>query len=173
MSTVCWTRWLWRFGTIARVDLRELLSNPSLLLAFGLGAGLSPFAPGTVGTLIALPLVWLLSTFPDSVYTAAALTCLVAGVPICGTAAQHLKTHDHPGIVWDEIAGMLLTLAFIPITVSTLVAGFALFRLFDILKPWPIRVIDRKVKGGLGIMLDDVIAALFANIVLQLTLGFF
>jgi len=96
----------------------------------------------------------------------------VAGISICGVASRSLESHDHPGIVWDEIAGMMLTMLFIPFSWITLGAGFLLFRVFDILKPWPIRYVDRKVSGGLGIMLDDIIAAVFANILLRLLLPF-
>jgi phosphatidylglycerophosphatase A len=140
------------------------------MLAFGFGSGLSTLAPGTCGTLVALPLIFLISHLPDAGYAAIVLACLLIGVPICGAAAQQLKTHDHPGIVWDEIVGMMLTLAFIPFSWTAMAVGFLLFRLFDILKPWPIRVVDQRLGGGLGIMLDDVIAAIIANIVLRLIL---
>ncbi len=111
------------------------------------------------------------------VYALATLVCVGGGVAICGVVAKTLvgqdsTAQDHPAIVWDEIAGMMLTLLFIPVHGLTLVAGFILFRLFDICKPWPISYLDRRLHGGLGIMLDDIIAALFANIILRTLLPY-
>jgi phosphatidylglycerophosphatase A len=114
--------------------------------------------------------VWALAQLPVFVYASATLVCIVAGIVICGAASKSLDSHDHPGIVWDEIAGMMLTMLFIPFSWLSLGLGFLLFRVFDILKPWPIRLIDRKVGGGLGIMLDDILAAVFANILLRILL---
>ena len=92
----------------------------------------------------------------------------VFGVWICGRVSQKLGVHDHGGIVWDEWVGFWLTAAFIPLTWPWLLAAFALFRVFDILKPWPIRQLDKKVEGGFGIMIDDVVAALFAILILAM-----
>jgi phosphatidylglycerophosphatase A len=142
--------------------LPQLLRNPVHLLAFGFGSGLASRAPGTFGTLAAVPLYLVLSQWPPLVYlTAVALACL-AGVVICGRTAQDLGVHDHPGIVWDEIAGYLLTMAFAPRHWGWMLLGILFFRLFDIWKPWPIGLIDRRFSGGLGIMLDDLVAGLFA-----------
>ena len=141
--------------------------NPIHLLAFGFGAGLAPIAPGTAGTLVAIPLYLLISDLPLTFYLAIVAVVSIAGIWICGRAADDLGVHDHPGIVWDEIAGYLLTMAMLPSGWLWIVAGFLLFRLFDILKPWPIRWLDRKVSGGLGIMLDDLAAALFALAILH------
>ena len=101
------------------------------------------------------------------------LAVIVAGIPICNAAANTLAVHDHPGIVWDEIAGMMLVMIFVPISLTTLALGFLLFRVFDILKPWPIRAVDRRVGGGLGIMLDDLIAAIFAGVILYVLMFLF
>jgi phosphatidylglycerophosphatase A len=115
-------------------------------------------------------MVWVFAQFPVFFYASATLVCVIAGISICGIASKTLDSHDHPGIVWDEIAGMMLTMIFIPFSWLNLGLGFLLFRIFDILKPWPIRLVDRKVGGGLGIMLDDILAAVFANILLRIVL---
>lgn len=147
---------------------RQIMRDPILFLAFGFGSGLAKQAPGTFGTLAAIPLYLLLTLVSQSLYwLLTVLVCLV-GIWICGAAAEKLGEHDFGGIVWDEIAGLLVTLAFIPYSWQALVAGFVLFRLFDIIKPWPIRWIDQKVAGGFGIMLDDIIAGLFAAGILVL-----
>ena len=140
------------------VAAARVLRDPVLFLAFGFGSGLAPKAPGTFGTLAAVPLYLLLSTLPAPVFLAAVLAVALAGIWICGRAAQKLGIHDHPGIVWDEFAGFLVAMIPAGGGWAGLVAGFVLFRLFDIWKPWPIRVADRKVGGGLGIMLDDLLA---------------
>ena len=144
----------------------QLLRYPEVLLATGFGSGLSPAAPGTVGTLASLLLFLVLAdtTWP------LLLICLagfIAGMWICQKTSDRLGVHDHGGIVWDEFVGMWLTLLWVPLSLTTIVLGFVLFRLFDILKPWPIGPLDKRVHGGLGIMLDDVIAGLFANLCLQ------
>jgi phosphatidylglycerophosphatase A len=139
---------------------RDVFQDPVLFLAFGFGAGLAPRAPGTVGTLVAIPLYLWLSQFSQPVYLAAVVVVAIVGVWICGRAAATLGTHDHPGIVWDEFAGYLVTM--IPASGSwiSLLAGFILFRVFDVWKPWPISVADEKISGGAGIMLDDLLAAI-------------
>lgn len=147
---------------------KPALGNVVHLLAFGLGAGCSPRAPGTLGTLVGVALYLPLAQLPLAVYLGVLLLVVVAGVWICGVAARDLGVHDHPGIVWDEIAGYLLTMVGAPSGWVWIAAGFALFRLFDIWKPWPIGWLDRRVGGGLGIMLDDLVAGLFAAACLQL-----
>jgi len=132
------------------------------MLAFGFGSGLSPKAPGTMGTLAAIPLWWLLAQLPLSTYLVVVLVAAVAGILICGRAADRLGVHDHGGIVWDEFVGFWIAMAALPVTWQSLILGFVLFRLFDILKPWPISWLDRRVSGGFGIMIDDVIAGLAA-----------
>ena len=138
------------------------------MLAFGFGSGLSPKAPGTMGTLAAIPLWWLLAQLPLGTYLIVVLIAAVAGILICGRAADRLGVHDHGGIVWDEFVGFWIAMAALPVTWQSLILGFVLFRLFDILKPWPISWLDRRVSGGFGIMIDDVIAGLAAAGVITL-----
>ena len=154
----------------------EPLPKPSMgnavhLLAFGFGAGCSPKAPGTMGTLLAVGIYLPLSRLPLWAYALVVLLVIAAGIWLCGKAARDLGVHDHPGIVWDEIAGFLVTMFAAPAGWLWILAGFVLFRLFDIWKPWPIRWFDRRVGGGFGIMLDDVVAGLFAAAFLQIAAG--
>lgn len=144
-----------------------MLQSPACFFALGAGLGLSPKAPGTVGTLLAIPLLFLM---PQSVlaYLLVVAVLFAFGVWCCDVCARELGVHDHPGIVWDEIVGYLLVMVAVPRTLVFVVAGFILFRIFDILKPWPIRWVDKRIHGGIGIMLDDVLAAVFAGLVLQL-----
>ncbi|HHH48951.1 MAG TPA: phosphatidylglycerophosphatase A [Gammaproteobacteria bacterium] len=141
--------------------------NPVHFLAFGLGSGAAPVAPGTFGTLAAIPLYLLLAPLPLWGYLLAVAAVSLAGIWLCGRTSRDLGVHDHPGIVWDEFAGYLVTMIAAPAGWLWIAAGFVLFRLFDILKPWPIRWIDRRVHGGLGIMLDDLLAGVLAALVLQ------
>ena len=150
----------------------QLLRSPTLLLAFGFGSGLSPKAPGTMGTLAAIPLWWLLAQLPLTSYLIVVLIAAVVGITICGRAADQMGVHDHGGIVWDEFVGFWIAMAALPITWQSVILGFVLFRLFDILKPWPISWLDKKVSGGFGIMIDDVIAGLAAAAVIYF-LGYF
>ncbi len=143
-----------------------LLRDPGHFLALGFGSGLAPRAPGTFGTLAAIPVYLLFLQLPWLGYLLATLAAFALGVYLCGRTAAALGVHDHPGIVWDEVVGYLLTMAFAPPGWLWVLLGFVLFRLFDILKPWPIRVLDRSVHGGFGIMIDDVLAGLFAALVL-------
>lgn len=141
------------------------IKNPVHFLALGFGAGLLNPAPGTWGTLVAVPIYYiLLTSFGLSLdaYLSLVLVSFVAGVYICGRAATDVGEHDHGAIVWDEIVGYLITMLAISPTLINILLGFILFRIFDILKPWPIKAIDRSVDGGFGIMVDDVIAGLAA-----------
>jgi phosphatidylglycerophosphatase A len=148
-------------------DLRRVaLRTPAGFLAFGLGSGLARHAPGTMGTLLAVPFGLLLKQLPATWYGPVLLVLFVAGVYLCGAASRMLGQHDPGGIVWDEMVGYWLTVALLPMTWGWWLAGFVAFRFFDILKPWPIRRLERAVGGGLGIMLDDVLAALYAMLVL-------
>ena len=136
-------------------------------LAFGFGSGLARFAPGTFGTLVAIPIYLLLSQLSPWLYAACVLATFVFGNWLCGSVSRDLGVHDHGGIVWDEFVGYWITMFLAPAGWVWVVTGFALFRLFDIWKPWPIRWIDRRVDGGLGIMLDDVLAGIFSCFVLH------
>jgi phosphatidylglycerophosphatase A len=148
---------------------RELLSHPAGWIATALGAGLSPKAPGTAGSLVALlPWWFLLRGLPPGAYLAVLVVGFVLGVWACGVCDRRLGMHDQGALVWDEVIGMWITLFAAPAQWWWMIVGFALFRLFDIWKPWPVSWADRRVHGGLGVMLDDVVAGLYALIVLQL-----
>ena len=144
------------------------MRSPILLLAFGFGSGLSPKAPGTMGTLAAIPLWYLLAQLSQPAYILVVALCAIVGIFICGSAADKLGVHDHGGIVWDEFVGFWIAMAALPVTWTSVILGFVLFRLFDILKPWPISWLDKKVSGGFGIMIDDVIAGLAAAAVIYI-----
>ncbi len=149
------------------IETKLVFTNPINFLAFGFGAGLVSRAPGTVGTLVSVPLYYFLSKSDLGVYLSiCGLVCIV-GFFICGYAAKALKVHDHPGIVWDEFAGFLITMIAIEFSWINTLIGFILFRLFDIYKPWPISWLDKQVSGGFGIMLDDIVAGLFAMVSLH------
>ena len=150
-----------------RVALKKVaLKTPSGLLAFGFGSGLSPFAPGTMGTLVAIPFTFVLKSLDTPVFWIVLLLLFILGVVLCELVSRKLGVHDHGGIVWDEMVGYWLAVAFVPLQWQWLLAAFVVFRFFDIYKPWPIRQIDAKIGGGFGIMIDDVIAALFTVIIL-------
>ena len=144
--------------------------RPHHWLAFGFGSGLLPKAPGTWGTLIGIPFFLLLSPLPLAGYMLATLALFGLGVWVCAKAGRELGVHDHPAIVWDEVVGYLVTMTAAPADWRWLLGGFLLFRLFDILKPWPVRWFDRKVAGGVGVMADDLVAGLMALAVLQIAL---
>lgn len=152
--------------THRKVAAREVFTDPVMLLAFGFGTGLAPKAPGTAGTLVGIPCAFMLSGLTGVQAWSVIVVMSIAGVFICGYAARKLGVHDHGGIVWDEIVGYVIAVAFVPDTWLWWLLGFAFFRLFDIVKPWPIRELDHRLHGGLGIMLDDVVAALFAALCL-------
>ncbi|AWB67597.1 phosphatidylglycerophosphatase A [Saccharobesus litoralis] len=148
--------------------------NPIHFCSLGFGSGLAPKAPGTFGTLAALPLVYLMGTFlPFYAYLAITLVAAILGCYLCGQTAKALNAHDHPAIVWDEFVGLMITFIFIPVSTVNLLVGFCLFRFFDIIKPWPISFVDKKIHGGTGIMLDDIIAGLMALGCLHLYLHYF
>jgi phosphatidylglycerophosphatase A len=154
-----------------RLHLSDL-RDPRHFLALGLGSGLLPKAPGTMGTLAAVPLLLLLQGLPLWSFLLVVLLAFLLGIWLCDVTARNLGVHDHPGIVWDEFVGYWLTMAAAPSGWQWLLLGFCLFRVFDILKPWPIRHIDRRVGGGFGIMLDDVLAGIYAWLVLQGVIAF-
>ncbi len=149
---------------------RMVFTNPLHFLSFGFGSGLMPKAPGTWGTVIAIPIWYGLSFLNLPYYLVATLVLSIIGIGLCHYTAKKLGVHDHPGIVWDEICGYLITMISIPATWQWALAGFILFRFFDILKPWPIKWLDKKVHGGFGIMVDDLLAGVFALGILHLVL---
>jgi phosphatidylglycerophosphatase A len=149
-------------------DARFLLAKPAHILALGFGAGLAPRAPGTVGTLLGFLLFWPLMIHPVTVQLAVLAVLFAVGIWACERTGRDLGVSDHGSIVWDEIVAFALVLAFTPRTPVWFAVAFLLFRLFDIWKPWPISYVDRTVKGGFGVMLDDVLAAGYAIAVIAL-----
>jgi phosphatidylglycerophosphatase A len=143
------------------------LREPVHLLALGFGTGLAPVAPGTFGSVVGLAFALGLAPLGLGWRLAAALLAVLAGIWICGESARRLGVHDHPAIVWDEVAGMMIAMLAAPAAWWGAPLAFALFRLFDIAKPWPIREIDHGMRGGAGIILDDVLAGIFAALVLM------
>lgn len=141
--------------------------NPACFLAFGFGSGLMPLVPGTWGTLAAIPIYLLLASTSAPVYLFSVLGAFLLGIVVCNQTSKLLGVHDYGGIVWDEVVGFLLTMFLAPPGIIWIVIGFILFRIFDIWKPYPIHVVDERVHGGLGIMLDDVLAAIPSWISLQ------
>jgi phosphatidylglycerophosphatase A len=142
----------------------DYLKNPLHFLSLGFGSGLMPIAPGTFGTLAAIPVYLLVSQLTLLPYLLITVFTFILGVYLCGYTSKALGVHDHSGIVWDEIVGFLITMIAVPVDAWLVLAGFVLFRFFDIVKPWPIRWVDAHLKGGFGIMFDDVLAGIFALI---------
>ena len=148
------------------------LLNPLHFLSLGFGSGLIKPAPGTWGTIAALPIWWfLLSGLDILYYSLIVLLSFFVGIYLCGYTATALGKHDHGSIVWDEFVGVWIALAFVPTSIVSMLIGFAFFRLFDIVKPYPIKLLDKHVHGGFGIMIDDVLAGFFALICTHLTLA--
>ncbi|UPQ88548.1 phosphatidylglycerophosphatase A [Vibrio sinaloensis] len=150
------------------------LKNPWHLLATGFGSGLSPVIPGTMGTLAAIPFYLLLVQLPLPLYIVAVVLSCVVGIKICQVTSDDMGVHDHGSIVWDEFAGFWITMLVVPLfNLSAfdwkwLLTGFVLFRFFDMVKPWPIGWLDKRVHGGLGIMVDDIVAGVMAGVALYL-----
>ena len=152
-----------------RPDLHFAAAHPAHFVALGFGAGLSPVAPGTAGTLLAWPLGWLfLDAAPAEVALPAIGLLFLAGVWACGVTGRHLGVADHGGMVWDEFVAFLLVLAVLPRSFAWQAAGFVAFRAFDIAKPPPIRWVERRYHGGFGVMVDDLLAAGYALLVLAI-----
>lgn len=138
------------------------------LIYTGLGLGLAPKAPGTFGTLLGLPLYWLLTPFSWPVYLAATVLVSLVGWWAANQAERDLGRHDAPEVVIDEVAGYMVTMFLAPAMPGVMIWGFLMFRLFDIWKPWPISWVDQKMPGGLGVMVDDLLAGVYAWLALQL-----
>ena len=154
---------------LLRPTWRFILSRPAYFIAFGFGAGLAPVAPGTVGTLLAFPLYWLFFPQVGAIeFLVLILVLFILGVWACDTAGRALGVSDYGGMVWDETVAFLLVLFLVPATLYWQAAAFLLFRLFDILKPPPIRHYDQTLKSGFGVMLDDLIAAFYTLVVLAI-----
>lgn len=148
------------------VPPKALFANVANFFALGMGLGLAPKAPGTFGTLLGIPVLLLM---PENlwIYLVVLVLLYVFGVWCCDECSKYLGVHDHGGIVWDEVVGYLVTMIALPVTWQWMLAGFIVFRIFDILKPWPISWVDRHVHGGSGIMIDDVLAGVFAAVTLH------
>lgn len=151
------------------------LSNPWHLLATGFGSGLSPVVPGTMGTLASVPFYLLVANLPCWLYVLVVIISAVIGIKICSQTSNDMGVHDHGSIVWDEFVGFWITMLMVPalnlpvLDWNWILLGFVYFRFFDMLKPWPISWFDKNVHGGLGIMIDDVVAGVAAGVVLWLT----
>lgn len=151
----------------ARRPTVAMLRDPGHFVALGAGSGLSPWAPGTCGTLLGVALYWPLQSLPLTAYLALVAALFVIGIPLSARTARALGAHDHGAIVIDEIVGLLLTVSFCSSGPIGVLIGFCAFRFFDIVKPWPIGLADSRLGGGFGIMLDDLLAAVYAVMVLE------
>ncbi len=149
------------------INFIALIKKPVCFLGLGFGSGLAPKAPGTFGTLAAIPIYFLMQNLSLYMYIFLTMIGFILGIWICQKSAEWLNKEDPSAVVWDEIIGYLITMVAAPQGITWLILGFVLFRLFDILKPWPISVADKKLHGGFGIMFDDVIAGIFAALSLQ------
>lgn len=151
-------------------DFKLLIAHPAHFLALGAGAGLAKKAPGTIGTLVGFPLFFLIAPLQTYLQLSIVFTLFIVGVYCCEKTGTALGVSDHGSIVWDEIVAIMLVLTFTPLQWQWWLAAFALFRLFDIWKPAPIRQCDANIKGGLGVMVDDILAAVYAILSLKLLL---
>ena len=159
---------------------KQLLAQPKDIalktyagfFAFGFGSGLSPFAPGTFGTLASIPLYLVLIQLSWPMYAWLVFIAFVVGVKLCDVTGGRLGVHDYGGIVWDEFVGFWITMFFIPFSWQNVVIGFFVFRFFDIIKPYPIGWLDKKVSGGFGVMIDDVLAGVYGMLVMLLVVEY-
>jgi phosphatidylglycerophosphatase A len=153
----------------AQPNFKLLIAHPAHFFGLGFGSGLAPKAPGTFGTLLGLPLFWLISGYALPVQLAIIAVLFIVGIYICDKTGKAIGVADHGAIVWDEIVAMMLVLAFVPnLDWKNGLVAFLLFRLFDIWKPFPIRQFDAKFKNGFGVMFDDLLAAIYAIIAFKL-----
>jgi len=153
---------------LPKVTFKQLLERPTAFLAYGFGSGLAPKAPGTFGTLAAIPVFYLMQSLPMASYLLLTVVFFFLGIWFCQKTVDWLQQDDPSAIVWDEIVGFLITMIAAPSGWLWILLGFVLFRVFDILKPWPVSLADKRLHGGFGVMLDDVIAGLYALLILQL-----
>ena len=156
--------WIKRNHLPSSIQLR----NPIHVLAVGFGSGAAPYMPGTIGTVVAIPIYYLLQLLPLPFYTLIMGAMILFGFYICEVADQVIGVYDHPSIVWDEMVGYLLTMWAVPAYWVWIILGFLLFRLFDIWKPLPVRWLNDKVGGGIGVVVDDLMAAGYAMIILHI-----
>jgi len=157
-----------------RPDFRFVTGHPAHFLSFGFGSGLAPFAPGTAGTLLAWALYWFIKPFyQDTEFLMLLAAAFLLGIWACARTGRELGVADHSGMVWDEMVAFWLVLLLIPQSITWQCVAFFLFRLFDIAKPPPIDYFDEKLKGGFGVMLDDIIAAFYALLLIALWIYFF
>lgn len=153
--------------SLKKPNFTFLIQHPAHFLALGFGTGLSPKAPGTVGTLIGLPMYYLIRGQSINLQLITIAAAFMIGIYLCDKTGKALGVADHGGIVWDEIVAMMLVLTITPFSLLWWVVAFVLFRLFDIWKPFPIRQCDAKLKGGFGVMFDDLLAAVYAMLILK------
>ena len=157
----------------AKIEIpAKMLLNPVHFFALGFGSGLTPKLPGTAGTLVGVLIFILIPDMSWIAYLVIVVCGFLFGIFCCGYTARILNAHDHHSIVWDEIIGYMITMFMVPKEWIWILTGFILFRIFDILKPWPISFIDRRIESGLGIMLDDAIAAFFSLAIIQIAIYF-
>ncbi|NDP46851.1 MAG: phosphatidylglycerophosphatase A [Sulfuriferula multivorans] len=147
-------------------DPKLVLTHPVHFVAFGFGSGLSPVAPGTVGSLVGFPLYYVMSGLPMLTQAVILAVLFLVGIWICAVTGKAVGEADHPGIVWDEIACFAMVLAITPMTPIWWAGAFAAFRFFDIVKIWPASWVDNNLKNGFGVMLDDLVAAMYAILVI-------
>jgi phosphatidylglycerophosphatase A len=145
-------------------DWKFLLSHPAHFLSLGFGTGLAKKAPGTFGTLVAFPLYYLMAEYDFFTELGIIAVLFLLGIWLCDFTSKALGVSDHGSIVWDEIVAMMLVLTFLPHCYINYSVAFILFRVFDIWKPFPIRQCDAKIKGGVGVMFDDILAAVYTII---------
>jgi phosphatidylglycerophosphatase A len=156
--------------TLESFNPQSKMKHFILLLATGFGVGYSPIAPGTLGTLVAILIYYFLSEISPPLYEITLIGFFFLSVWVSEIAEKFLRKKDDQRIVIDEIIGFLITMLWVPKTIRFMIIGFFLFRFFDILKPFPIRRLEKGFKGGFGVVLDDVVAGVYANIVLRLIL---
>ncbi len=151
---------------------KSMWKNPLHFIAFGFGSGASPIAPGTAGTLMAIPFYVAMHFLPTNMYLLLLILITLFSMWLCDKVSKEIGVHDHGGMCIDEVVGFLVTMFAAPFGIFWIIAGFALFRLFDIWKPWPIGYIDRHVHGGVGMILDDVLAGVYSCLILHAALLF-